>query len=107
MWRRRCHRGYALFLPLLLAAPCKWGDSSRPEASPEPVAAIGSPAGRFVGSESCRSCHAAEFAAWSGSGHTQALRRFAPGTPLRAAGKDSGAYRLGADGTATGPGTDG
>jgi len=67
--RRRCHRGPTLFLALLLMASCKWGDSSRPQPSAEPVAAIGSPAGRFVGSEACRSCHAAEFAA--GKAHTK------------------------------------
>jgi len=105
--RRRCHRGPTLFLALLLMASCKWGDSSRPQPSAEPVAAIGSPAGRFVGSEACRSCHAAEFAAWAASGHTQALRPFRPGSSLRVAGSESGAFRLAADGTASGPGTDG
>ena len=92
---------------MFCAVSCRWGGGSRPDATPAPAASIGSPAGRFVGSEACRSCHAAEFEAWSASGHRAALRPFGPGVTLRAADSASGAFRLAKDGTASGPGTDG
>ena len=107
--RRGRHPRTALLASFLLlsAVSCKWGGASRTEPTPAPAVTIGSPAGRFVGSEACRSCHATEFEAWSASGHRAALRRVAPDAAPRAAGSTSGAFRVAADGTASGPGTDG
>jgi len=59
-----------------------------------------------VGSEACRTCHASEFAAWSGSRHHATLRRWEATQPLRAAG-EYGGFRLEADGLASGPAADG
>lgn len=70
--------------------------------------AIGGPAGRFVGSEACRTCHAAEYEAWSGSRHRSTLRPWTQGQPLRLAStSESTPYRVRADGSVSGPGTDG
>jgi len=38
----------------------------------------------FVGSDSCRDCHAAEHAAWSSSQHAHAMQPATPGTVLAA-----------------------
>ncbi|HZN55308.1 MAG TPA: multiheme c-type cytochrome, partial [Candidatus Polarisedimenticolaceae bacterium] len=69
---------------------------------------VGSSAGRFAGSEACRECHAAEFSAWSRSRHRATLRAWKTGEPLRLAGADlPESFRVGADGTVSGPGPDG
>jgi predicted CXXCH cytochrome family protein len=61
-----------------------------------------------VGSETCRPCHAREFELWSASGHREALRRWSPEIPLKAASPSPrNAFRLREDGVASGPGTDG
>src|SRR5262245_25045010 len=105
----RLRHRLALFVPLLAVLACRSGGGSAPKASPTPApgATIGSSAGRFVGSEACRDCHADEFRAWAASHHKRALRRWEPGTPLQAAGSATGSFRMSPDGVATGPGTDG
>ena len=70
--------------------------------------AVGSPAGRFVGSDACRKCHAGEYDAWSGSRHRATLRPWTQGQPLRLASATGFApYSVRPDGTIAGPGTDG
>lgn len=61
-----------------------------------------------MGSEACRECHAREFQAWSGSRHHATLRTWKQGEALRlsiAAG--SVPFRVEANGSAAGPGSDG
>jgi predicted CXXCH cytochrome family protein len=99
----------ALALALALLAGCS--KQKEPPVAPEStgvVSAIGGSAGRFVGSEACRTCHASEFAAWSGSRHHETLRPWTKGQPLRVAASAVPApYRVNADGSAAGPDADG
>ena len=99
----------ALCLALGLLAGCS--KQKEPPAARETNGAgtaIGGPGGRFVGSEACRTCHASEFAAWSGSRHHETLKPWIKGQPLRVAASAVPApYRVNADGSAAGPGADG
>src|SRR5258705_6998014 len=61
-----------------LAAALSCSSPPREEA-PAAVSAAGGAEGRFVGSEACRACHAAEYGAWSGSRHRTAMTAPAPG----------------------------
>jgi predicted CXXCH cytochrome family protein len=85
---------------------------SRPSPPPEPgnsaAAAIGTPSGRFVGSEACKSCHQSEYQGWSTSRHRDTLRPWNQGRPLRIAAKAIPMpYRIDAKGEAVGLGADG
>ncbi|HEX4823155.1 MAG TPA: HEAT repeat domain-containing protein [Candidatus Polarisedimenticolaceae bacterium] len=73
------------------------------------MAAVGAggAGGRFVGSEACRSCHASEYAAWSGSRHRSAMRIPAPGEKIALASAPSSPFRLDSDGAVEGPGENG
>ena len=81
-----------------------------PRAGPARTAAtgIGGASGRYVGSETCRTCHATEFAAWSKSRHRSTLRPWSNGQLLQLASSDiPSLYRVSKDGTVVGPGIDG
>ena len=82
----------------------------KPAASsgaPGPVR-VGGPSGRFVGSDACRKCHVAQYDAWAGSRHRSTLRPWTKGQPLRLASATvQPPYRVQADGSVAGPGTDG
>jgi predicted CXXCH cytochrome family protein len=85
-------------------------DRSAPAGPPgdRTPGAIGGPAGRFVGSETCRRCHAGEYEAWIASRHRSTLRPWTPGEPLRLASATGFApYSVRGDGSISGPGTDG
>ncbi len=84
------------------------GPSPSPQPSAAPVVAVGSASGRFVGSEACRSCHASEYDAWAKSRHRSTLRAATDSPAPRILGaKLQAPYSAAADGTITGPGTDG
>src|SRR5687767_3113253 len=51
------------------------------EAAPVALADAAAPA-RFVGSETCKTCHAREYAAWRGSQHQRAMQHAGPETIL-------------------------
>jgi predicted CXXCH cytochrome family protein len=102
--RRRAAASTLVLLAVATLSACGWGETAKP--APSPVPSVGSAAGRFVGSEACGSCHASEFEAWGKSSHRATLRPWSASEPLRAAGSH-GPFHLGADGQATGPGTDG
>ena len=91
-----------------MAAMAMTGCSKREEPPVAPQGGsgsrIGGPSGRFVGSESCRTCHATEYTAWSGSRHRSTLRPWAKGEPLRLSSLTLPApYRVKVDGSAAGP----
>ena len=99
----------ALFV--IVPAGCGRADtppgSSGSAASGAATAPVGGPAGRFVGSDVCRECHAAEFAGWSVSRHHSTLRPWKSGDPLPLAQtKVDAPYHVGADGAVEGPSTE-
>ena len=64
---------------LLLTGPCilvlivTAGACTRTPDEHPPAAAAPAPAARFVGAETCRSCHAEEASLWRGSHHERAM----------------------------------
>jgi predicted CXXCH cytochrome family protein len=79
-----------------------------PKPAPSAGTGIGGPSGRYVGSETCRKCHAHEYTAWAESRHRSTLRPWTKGQPLRLASATGLApYRVEADGTIAGAGPDG
>jgi predicted CXXCH cytochrome family protein len=79
-----------------------------PSVAADAKAAIGGPSGRYVGSETCRKCHAGEYAAWAESRHRSTLRPWTKGQELRLASATGFApYRVAADGSISGAGVDG
>ena len=65
------HRLLRLGILTLTVAATALGCQDTPPPAPAPVeqGAVGTPEGRFVGSEACRSCHAEAFRSWEGSRH--------------------------------------
>jgi predicted CXXCH cytochrome family protein len=91
-----------------IGAACSRSTPPPPGEAPAGGSGVGTSAGRFVGSEACKSCHEPEFQAWSGSRHRDTLRPWNPGRPLRIAGKTiPPPYRINAKGEAAGLGADG
>jgi len=88
-----CRREYAYpprllplaILTLAVAAAAPACQESPPQVPvPDPQAAVGTPEGRFVGSASCRSCHADAFHAWASGRHPHPLRGAAGDGRLKA-----------------------
>ena len=84
-------------------------------ATPANAAARGAPESEYRGSESCRSCHAAEFDAWRGSHHGMAMQPAEPesvrgnfaGASLAARGVSNRFFRRDGGYWVTMPGADG
>ena len=98
-----CRREYAYpprllplaFLTLAVAATAPACQDAPPQVPvPDQQAAVGTPEGRFVGSESCRSCHADAFHAWESSRHHLTLREAGGDGPLKAP-EGTPAHRIG------------
>lgn len=95
---RRNHTYLPLLLPFAvtlvgLLAACR---ESAPPPSVTEQTAVGTPEGRFVGSETCRTCHLGEFHAWETSRHRLTLRpEEAGGSPHSAPEGTVPAYRVG------------
>ncbi|HEX5045338.1 MAG TPA: multiheme c-type cytochrome [Candidatus Polarisedimenticolaceae bacterium] len=98
-----CRHTYAYRPPLLclgiltLAVVVVAVGCQDPPAAPAPAqeAAVGTPEGRFLGSDACRACHADVFRAWEGSRHHAALTAAAAGGPIEPPADGSPAYRVG------------
>ena len=98
----------ALIVAIALAGCSTDPNAPAPASGDSPAVAVGGPGGRFVGSETCRKCHVQQYEAWSGSRHRSTLRPWTEGQPLRLASATGLApYGVRADGSVSGPGTDG
>ncbi len=112
--RRASRRGFGadriamcLFLLVTLAA-CGPAEAPPPATTDPALAALGTPAGRFAGSESCKPCHPAQYASWSASRHRATLRLVTGemGPHLAGLGLEGG-FEVGKSGLARGPDPEG
>ncbi len=101
------HLGRAGLLGAALLGGCS--PSAEPTLPDPAVTRVGTPEGRFAGSESCEPCHEPIYRAWLGSSHRLTLRPVDAAHAAKLAGRElpDERFALGSDTAARGPGPHG